>query len=470
MVLQRLSVISQQAAFVLVIALAAAPLTAQDSDATVVDPSAEDEAVTQEPIRVSPDVDDEAIRGRLSDLLQKLQSRGWLRQVAVEVDGGIVVLTGHARSESRRRRAAELAGRIEGVTVVINDLEVDPPDVWDLRPVADAWHDIARSAIAAVPYFAVAVLILLATLFAARLTSFVAERLAARRIGNPLLRSVTVRLAAIAVIVLGLYLVLRTTGLTNLALTVLGGTGLFGLVMGFAFRNIAENFLCGVLLSLNQPFRPGDLVEIAGFRGVVEKVTTRGTWLLTLDGTYVRLPNARVYGEVIRNVTANPTLRLDFSILIGYADGIRRAQQAAVAALADHPEVLAEPVPLCLAEEPRSDGVALRVYFWIDSRRTSRIKVMSSAIRLVLRALRDAGFPPPDEGQKLLFPQGIDLRVSRRESSQPDAAAGNFQNPPEPAAVPEEGRPTGEAEDIQRTRRVAAPDAGTDLLDRNSHL
>ena len=235
--------------------------------------------------------------------------------------------------------------------------------------------------------------------------------------------------------------------------------------MGFAFRNIAENFLCGVLLSVNQPFRPGDLVEIAGFRGVVEKVTTRGTWLLTPDGTYVRLPNSKVYGEVIRNVTANPTLRLDFPVLVGYADGIRRAQEAAVAALADHPEVLAEPPPMCLAEEPRPDGVALRVYFWVDSRRTSRVKATSSAIRLVLRALREAGFPPPDEGQKVLFPRGLDVRTAGDGTERNVGSPSRPEHSAEPATSPAEGGQAGEADEIRRTRKADVPDAGADLLE-----
>ncbi len=69
------------------------------------------------------------------------------------------------------------------------------------------------------------------------------------------------------VALLGLYLVLKVSGMTRLAMTVLGGTGLVGLVIGFAFRDIAENFLASILLSVQNPFRYGDLIEVAGYLG-----------------------------------------------------------------------------------------------------------------------------------------------------------------------------------------------------------
>lgn len=115
----------------------------------------------------------------------------------------------------------------------------------------------------------------------------------------------------------GLYLVLRIAGLTQLALTVVGGTGLIGLVLGIAFRDITENLLASLLLSLQQPFREGDLVEVAEVTGYVQRLTSRTTVLMTLDGNQAQVPNSTVFKSTIHNFSSNPNRRDDFIVGIG---------------------------------------------------------------------------------------------------------------------------------------------------------
>jgi hypothetical protein len=169
----------------------------------------------------------------------------------------------------------------------------------------------------------------------------------------------------------GLYLVLRIAGLTQLALTVVGGTGLIGLVLGIAFRDITENFLASLFLSLQQPFREGDLVEVANVTGYVQRLTSRTTVLMTLDGNQVQVPNSTVFKSTIRNFTSNPNRRDDFIVGIGYDDSIPFAQEVALKVLAEHPAVLNEPEPLVLVENLGPSTVNLRVYFWLDGGRHS---------------------------------------------------------------------------------------------------
>src|SRR5690606_37970753 len=135
---------------------------------------------------------------------------------------------------------------------------------------------------------------------------------------------------------LGLYLVLKVSGLTRLAVTVLGGTGLMGLVLGFAFRDIAENFLASILISMQNPFASGDLIEVAGHTGFVQSVNTRSTLLITLEGNHVQIPNATIYKETITNFTAIPNARFDFLVGIGYDDSLTLAQSVALQVLLDH--------------------------------------------------------------------------------------------------------------------------------------
>src|SRR5690606_3279323 len=125
-------------------------------------------------------------------------------------------------------------------------------------------------------------------------------------------------IVAAPVLLIGIYLVLRITGLTKIAATVVGGTGLIGLILGFAFRDIVENFLASVLISIQRPFRLGETIQVLNFTGVVQAVTTRGTVLMTLEGNHVQIPNTTIYKEAIVNLSANPNIRMDFMVGIGY--------------------------------------------------------------------------------------------------------------------------------------------------------
>ena len=213
------------------------------------------------------------------------------------------------------------------------------------------------------------------------------------------------------VALLGIYLALRISNLTNLAATVLGGTGLIGLVVGIAFRDIAENFLASVLISVKCPFSMGDLIQVEGHKGLVRGVSTRGTTLMTLEGNHVQIPNSVVYKSVIQNFTANPNIRLDFLVGVDYGDSIAEAQQTILETVRGHQAVLAQPEPLVLVQELASSTVNLQILFWINGETHSLLKVRSAVIRQVKRSLDESGFTLPDESREVIFPKGVPVRM-----------------------------------------------------------
>ena len=147
-----------------------------------------------------------------------------------------------------------------------------------------------RQAVASWPLVVLSCVILIVTWLIAKSVSLLARHAFASRVASPLLLTVVTRAFSIPIFLLGVYFILQVAGLTRLALTVLGGTGLAGIIIGFAFRDIAENFLASLLLSVRNPFRGGDLVEVAGQTGIVLNLNTRSTILLTLDGSHVQIP------------------------------------------------------------------------------------------------------------------------------------------------------------------------------------
>ncbi|MBA3454708.1 MAG: mechanosensitive ion channel family protein, partial [Deltaproteobacteria bacterium] len=247
--------------------------------------------------------------------------------------------------------------------------------------------------------------------------------------------------------------------------------GLLGLVLGIAFRDITENFLASIFLSIQPPFRTGDLLAIDDHVGYVERLTNRATVLLSLDGNHIQIPNSRVYQATIRNYTSNPNRREDFTVGIGYEDAISEAQAVALQVLAEHPAVLSDPEPWVLVESLGAATVNLRVYFWLDGTQHSWLKVRSSVIRLVKRAFQGADISMPDEAREMVFPRGVPVHVIR--DGEPPAAAPTV-SAPRTQQVP------GETEDVttaaeaglrsdagdlrEQSRKSRTPEGGDDLL------
>ena len=167
--------------------------------------------------------------------------------------------------------------------------------------------------------------------------------------------------------------------------------------IGIAFREITENFLASIFLSMQRPFAMGDLIEVSGVRGYVQQLNVRTTILITPDGNLVQIPNATVYKSNLCNFTTNVNRREDFMVGIGYNDSINEAQEIARAVLTDDPAVLEDPEPSVLAECLGQATVNLRVYFWINGHHYSPLKVRSSLIRLLKRAYQQNGISMPNE-------------------------------------------------------------------------
>jgi len=125
----------------------------------------------------------------------------------------------------------------------------------------------------------------------------------------------------------------------------------------------------------------------------------------------VQVPNATIYKSVLCNYTVNPNRRESFSIGIGYDDSIAEAQEVAREVLANHPAVLDYPEPWVLANDLGKATVNLTIYFWLDGKTHSWLKVRSSVIRLVKGAFQERGISMPDEAREILFPQGVPVTV-----------------------------------------------------------
>lgn len=368
----------------------------------------EEEATIEAPeqVDVEPVAEDEEIAARL---LRIMASTEWFQNPTVDVRDGVVFLDGETRTEEYRTWAGNLARNTQDVVAVVNRLEVIPRSPWDFSPALTELRAIGRETLQVLPLLLFGLLILVLAWYTMRYASRLSDSLLRQRIQNNFLRNLATTAISIPVFLLGLYLVLQVSGLTRLAVTVLGGTGIAGLIVGIGFRDIMENFLATILISTRNPFKAGDRIEVAGHLGIVQQVNSRTTVLMSLDGNHIQIPNAVIYKSTIRNFTANPNRRLEFGVGVGYDDDLSGVQQTIIDVLASHPTVLTTPEPLALVDGLGAATVNLRILFWVDTSRHEEIKVKSSVIRLVKRALDDNGYSMPDEAREVIFPDGVPL-------------------------------------------------------------
>ncbi|HMO85348.1 MAG TPA: mechanosensitive ion channel family protein [Lacipirellulaceae bacterium] len=427
------------------------------------DPLAEDAEAKQEErplpqlVEVQPGADDLQIAQRLEQILQATK---WFRQPRARVDNGVVFLAGRTSDEKFKKWAGDLARNTRDVVAVVNRINVDPPPLWDSSHVRSQLSAIGRSTVRAIPLLVFAVVVLTTAWLATGSLSRFLQRRLATRLTSQLLRKTAARAVAVTVFFLALYLVLQVAGLTRMALTLAGGTGILGLALGIAFKDITENFLASIYLSIQKPFEIADLVQIDGTLGYVQRVTARTTILMALDGNHVQIPNAIVFKNSLRNFTSNPNRRVDFLVAIGYNDPVGKAQDVVAQVLRDHAAVLQDPEPWVLVDSLGASSVNLRVYFWLDGRQHSWLKVQSSVIRRTKGALQDAGFWLPGQPPVPPHPHDSDGRPNVEGEMRLPARS-------EPELSATEGNLSSDAEDIQAQARASRlPEQGDNLLSR----
>jgi small-conductance mechanosensitive channel len=331
---------------------------------------------------------------------ERLRDVDGLEGVTATVHDQVARLDGEVVESEKREVAEQVATQQPGIEAVENRVRISTRLSDRLQVAARQIGDKLLRLIAAAPLLVVALIIFLAALWLGR---FVAGRVHLRRLHqrNPYIDSLLGRVLQWLIVFGGLLMALDLLGATTLVGAALGSAGVVGLVMGFAFKDIAENYIAGILLSLHKPFAPGDHVLIENREGKVVALTSRATVLMTLDGNQLTLPNAMVFKSVMLNYSQNPLRRFDFTVVLGIKESIRHSQELALDEIARVAGVLTDPAPTWQIEELAADKIVLRFYGWVDQRQNDIIKVRTESIRAVkaayqYRAAQAAAAPAPE--------------------------------------------------------------------------
>ncbi len=306
----------------------------------------------------------------------------------------------------------------------------------DMSVVLDNLSGMGRSILARLPYLGVALLVFLAFLLAARMVRRAILFAGHRTALDATLADLLGRLAAIAMQILGLFVAAVIIFPAFRAGDLVAGLGITSVAIGFAFKDVLQNFFAGVFLLWRRPFTVGDQIRSGQYEGTVEEITIRSTRLITYDGERAILPNSDVYTSAILVHTAYPRRRVRFVVGVGYQDSIEEARAAIHDVLRTTDGVLDDPGPWVYVSDLAASSVNFTVFFWTGSEQANVLRVSDRVATGIKMALDEAAIDMPYPHTVLLFKEsGYPLPASlssegEGEGSRPDGRQGAAEGSP----------------------------------------
>jgi small conductance mechanosensitive channel len=277
--------------------------------------------------------------------------------------------------------------------------------------IGNAWNLLtskligwARALILQLPNLAVAVAVVVGFWLVARLGRNLARRLLHRVSHSEQVTWLVSQAVFLALMSTGAFVALGILGLQKTVASLLAGAGILGLALGFAFQDIAANFMAGIYLSVEHPFRRGHMIKTKDWLGIVQHVSLRFTEILTQQGEIVLVPNKHVFENPIVNYTIRGTRRVDLNIGVSYEDDLEQVRQVALAAV----EGISGRVPDKEAElfydQLADSSVTFKLRFWIEFKaQRDYLHARSEAIERIKRAFDDHGITMPFPTRTLDF-------------------------------------------------------------------
>jgi small conductance mechanosensitive channel len=402
------------------------------------------------------------IQSRITNIIKASEM---FPQVSLKVNEGLVFLSGTIKSEDDQKWLEKVINNTEGVVALIDKTSIENKSSSVLEPAKKESALIFEKFNRLLPYIASSIIIFLVFLGLALMTHKFTYSLIYYRGKNILIANAAAKGFTALIILIGLYFALRSSGLSGLAFTVLGGTGALGIGLGLALKGTLENYIAGIMISLRDIFRKGEVVEVAGYEGIIQAVTTRGTTIMDYEGNSITIPNSNIISASIKNLTRNPNMRLDFVVGIGYDDSIDQARQIIIDLFNNNSDkILKDPKHLITVDSLGAATVNLRVYFWIDAVKFSHLRLRSWAIQKVKESFVANKISMPDDAREIVFASPLEIK-SNPLNSHKDSEPKKNETPQKHSKI--EAHLNLE-NDIQEIRRQAlnseAPEKGESLI------
>ncbi len=300
----------------------------------------------------------------------------------------------------------------------------------DLTPAVNQVMDMVQSLIERLPYIAVGLLVFLVFYLVSRPVQRVVQGIARRATLSPhaglVLGRMTQWVATIVGLLISMVIILPEFSPAQLVQLL----GIGSVAIGFAFRDILQNFLAGILILLTEPFRIGDQIVVNSFEGTVEDIHTRATTIKTYDGRRVVIPNANLFTDSVTVNTAFDIRRLQYDVGIGYSDDIDRAKQVILETLDGLEGILQDPSPDALVVELGDFSVVVRVRWWIrPPRRADALDTLDQVLTAIKKRLTENGIDLPFPTRQILFHDQTEATDGDRRRQREGWPVGNGEVP-----------------------------------------
>ena len=203
-------------------------------------------------------------------------------------------------------------------------------------------------------------------------------------------------LVRIAVVVLGIMLALGLLNLDKTVTSLLAGLGIVGVALGFAFQDIASNFISGLILVIRRPFDVGEVIQVSDQMGVVQAIELRSTIIKSFQGQIIHIPNQKVFTDVITNYSELGSQRVDLKCGVSYDDDLETVENVTKQVLIDLKYSDDEPEPALWFDEFGGSSINFTIMFWIDFKfQADFLAARSTAIKEITKAYQKHGFTIP---------------------------------------------------------------------------
>lgn len=377
----------------------------QETDEAVNDTS----TVATETVAVEEVASDAEIRRRLTSILQ---ATDWFDEIDVESNQGVVILTGTTEVEEHSSWAEALAGRTQDVVHVQNNIQVttslDLSSSFEV--VSQSLYKLWQSLLRRLPMLIAGFAVVIATAVLANLSRALLRRLFVRmRRLRGSLKDLLSLLASIGIWVVGLLVaaIVVFPGMTPArALTFLG---LGSVAIGFAFKDIFENFFAGVLILWRYPLDKGDTVQVGSTIGKVEDITVRNTLIRRLNGELTVVPNATIFKQEVDVLTNRELRRVQLTCGIAYDEDIDTARAVIKAAVLDCDSVRQDKPVDVLADCFADSSINFELFWWTSAPPMSVRKSRNEVVTAVKRALDEAAIEIPFPNRTLSFKEPVEF-------------------------------------------------------------
>jgi small conductance mechanosensitive channel len=241
--------------------------------------------------------------------------------------------------------------------------------------------------ISMLPNIVVAIFVLILFYVIGRIMRKMVSNLLAKVTNNKTITSLLETIISISIIGIGVFIALSVLQLDGAVTSLLAGAGIIGLALGFAFQDIASNFISGVILSIRHPFGIGDIIETNDFYGTVQKLNLRNTIMRTVTGQIVYIPNKKVFENPLQNYTSTGFRRIDLSCGISYGDDLEKVKKITTEAVDNVEHVLSDRGIEFYYEEFGDSSINFQIRFWVRFKTNPDFwNVRSEAIMAIKKA------------------------------------------------------------------------------------